>query len=181
MTRHVHYAPSVEQPLDDEEALMVELETMMVDLARLVHDKRGHAFHGTHAKLTGLLTGEVEVLPNLPEELAQGMFAVPRRYDAVVRLAPGAPEPLTDKASGQRGLSIKVLGVEGDRVSGFDEAATQDWVLGLDPSLTAATARDFKRVFQYTGAKSPHLPEPAILALSRVARGVEAALEAVGR
>lgn len=180
MTTLVRYDPSLEQPLEDEEALMRQLETMMVDLARLVHEKHGHAFHGTHAKLTGLLTGTFEVLPDLPPELAQGMFAHPRHYDAVVRLAPGAPEPLTDKASGQRGLSIKVLGVEGERLPGFGETASQDWVLGLDPAFTAATARDFLRTFRYTGAQSPHLPEQAILALSRAARGVEAALEAVG-
>lgn len=180
MTSFVRYHSSLEHPLDDEPALMRELETMMVDLARLVSEKHGHAFHGTHAKLTGLLTGTFAVLPDLPPELAQGLFAHPKRYDAVVRLAPGAPEPLTDKASGQRGLSIKVLGVEGERLPGFDEVASQDWVLGLDPAFTAATARDFLRTFRYTGAKSPHLPEPAIVGLSRAARGVEAALEAVG-
>lgn len=180
MTTFVRYDPSLEQPLEDEEALMRQLETMMVDLARRVQEKHGHAFHGTHAKLTGLLTGDFEVLPRLPPELAQGMFAHPRRYDAVVRLAPGAPEPLTDKASGQRGLSIKVMGVEGERLPGFGEAASQDWVLGLDPAFTAATARDFLDSFRYTGAQSPRLPEAAILALSRAARGAEAVLEAVG-
>lgn len=180
MTTFVRYNPSLERTLDDEEALMRELETMMVDLARLVHEKHGHAFHGTHAKLTGLLTGIVEVLPGLPRELAQGMFAHPRRYEAVVRLAPGAPEPLTDKASGQRGLSIKVMGVEGERMPGSGETASQDWVLGLDPAFTAATARDFLSSFRYTGAQSPRLPELAIVALSRAARGVEAVLEAVG-
>jgi len=180
MMTFIRYDPSLERPLDDEEALMEELETIMVDLTRLVRNKHGHAFHGTHAKLTGLLTGILEVLPDLPAELAQGMFAHPRRYDAVVRLAPGAPEPLTDKASGQRGLSIKVMEVEGERLQGFGESASQDWVLGLDPAFTAATARDFLQTFRYTGAKSPHLPESAILALSRAARGVEAALEAVG-
>ena len=180
MTTFVRFDPSLEQPLDDEEALLSELDAMMVDLARLVRDRHGHAFHGTHAKLTGLLVGTLEVLPELPSELAQGLFAQPRCYDVVVRLAPGAPEPLTDEASGQRGLSIKVMGVEGDRLPGFDEAASQDWVLGLDPAFTAATARDFLKTFRYTGAKSPHLPEPAILALSRAARGVEAGLEAVG-
>jgi hypothetical protein len=180
MKDHLRYSPSLEVPLENEETLMAEIEQMMVDLARVVHDKHGHAFHGTHAKLTGLLTGTIEVLADLPAELAQGMFAKARSYDVVVRLAPGAPEPLTDKASGQRGLSIKVLGIEGERLAGYDEQATQDFVLGLDPSFTAATARDFKRVFQKTGAKSPHLPEAAILALSRIARGAETALEAVG-
>jgi hypothetical protein len=180
MTGFVRYEPSLEQALDEEETLMRRLDAMMVDLARLVHAKHGHAFHGTHAKLTGLLTGRFEVLSDLPPELAQGMFAFPKTYDAVVRLAPGAPEPLTDQASGQRGLSIKVMGVEGERLPGFDETASQDWVLGLDPAFTAATARDFLDTFRFTGAQSPRLPEPAIVALSRAARGVEASLETVG-
>lgn len=176
----VRYTPEVEQPLDDEETLMQQLEELMVNLAKRVHEKHGHAFHGTHAKLTGLLAGTFEVLPDLAPEMAQGLFARPRSYDAVVRLAPGAPEPITDKASGQRGLSIKVLGVAGTRVPGYDEQHTQDWVLGLDPAFPSADARAFKRNFQLTGAQSPHLPEPAILALSRTARVVEAGLEAIG-
>jgi len=176
----VRYTPAVEQPLDGEEELMQQLEAMMVELARHVHDKHGHAFHGTHAKLTGLLAGTFEVLPDLAPELAQGLFARPASYDAVVRLAPGAPEPITDKASGQRGLSIKVLGVSGERVPGYGEQHTQDWVLGLDPIFTAPDARSFKRNFQLTGLKSPYLPEGALLALSRTARAVEAGLEAVG-
>jgi hypothetical protein len=177
---YVLYTSEVEQPLDGEAGLMADLESMMVDLARLVHDKHGHSYHGTHAKLTGLLTGTFEVLPNLAPELAQGLFAAPASYDAIVRLSTGAPEPLTDKASGQRGLSIKVLGVDGERVADMDEQRTQDWVLGLDPAFTAATARDFQRVFKRTGAQSPRLPETAILALSRAARGAEAVIEAAG-
>ncbi len=176
----VRYRPEVETPLPEEDALLIELETMMVNLAKHVRDKHGHAFHGTHAKLTGLLAGSFDVLADLPPELAQGMFAVPRRYDAIVRYAPGPPEPLTDRASGQRGMSIKVLGVEGERVADSGETRTQDWVLGLDPAFVAADARAFQRTFRRTGAKSPYLPESAILAMSRVARGIEAALEAVG-
>ena len=177
---HARYSPDVEHQLPDEEKLLSELEQLMVDLAKQVRGKRGHAFHGTHGKLTGLLTGSFDVLADLPPELAQGMFAAPNRYDAVVRLAPGAPEPITDNASGQRGFSIKVLGLDGARVPGFDEQHTQDWVLGLDPAFTAKDARAFKSVFQATGAQSPHLPEPAIRALSRTARVIEAGLELVG-
>jgi hypothetical protein len=177
---YVRYAPEAETPLADETELMADLETLMVDLAKRVQAKHGHAFHGTHAKLTGLMTGSFAVLPDLAPELAQGLFAAPHVYDAVVRYAPGAPEPITDKASGQRGLSIKVLGVTGERLPDDDEQATQDWVLGLDPAFTAPDARAFARTFRLTGAQSPRLPEAAILALSRAARGIEAALETVG-
>jgi hypothetical protein len=52
----------------------------------IVAEDIGHAKRGVHAKAHGLLVGELEVLPDLPLVLAQGLFAAPQTYPAVLRL-----------------------------------------------------------------------------------------------
>ena len=46
----------------------------------------GHAVRSVHAKSHGLIEGELRVLDDLPEELAQGRFARPGTYPMVLRL-----------------------------------------------------------------------------------------------
>ena len=177
----VRYRPDVEQVQPDEAETFEQLSAIFRDIQDNVLRKSGDAKRGTHSKSTALVKGELVVADGLPPELAQGMFAEPARFDALARFSQGPSENLSDKASGQRGLSIKVLGVKGPHVVGSRETTTQDWVLGVrDTAFTDATAQQFLRTFRLAGAKSTYVPEAGIIAGSRVARGMEAALEAVG-
>lgn len=178
---YVRYHADVEQVRPDEAETLAELSRLFREVQERVLRKGGEARRGTHAKGTGLLKGELAVADDLAPELAQGLFARATRYEALVRLSQGPSEDLSDKASGQRGLSIKLLGVEGPRVEGSLETTTQDWVLGVkDPAFTDGTVQAFLRTFRPAGAQTTRLPEGAIVAASRVARATEAALEAVG-
>jgi hypothetical protein len=47
----------------------------------------GRAVRTSHAKAHGLLKGELRIIDGLPEELRQGLFAAPRTYPVIVRLA----------------------------------------------------------------------------------------------
>lgn len=178
--RPVRYTPEVEQLLPNEAELLTQTGETVLGMAQAVRRGHGHAMHATHAKAAGLLKGELLVADNLPPELAQGLFAQPGRYDVLVRYAPGPSDPVSDKASGQRGMSLKVLGVEGPHLLESRETTTQDWVLALDPAFVASTAEDFLRTFRRFAAKSPGVPESLIVAGSRLARGAEAVLETVG-
>ena len=176
----LRYAPQVEQVPADEAETIAEIGRMMVGMAETVRHKHGQAMRATHAKATGLLKAELVVPASLPAELAQGMFAQPGRYDVLVRYSQGPSNPVPDRASGQRGMSLKVLGVEGPHVAGSRETSTQDWVLAPDPAFISATAAAFLRNFKLGASNTPGLPEAVIIGASYVARGVEAALEAVG-
>lgn len=179
-TNLVRYQPAIEEIADDEQETIDKIARMMTQMAETVKQKEGVAMRATHAKATGLLKGELVIAGDLPPELAQGMFARPGRYDALVRYAQGPSRPVADKASGQRGMSIKVLGIEGLHVSGSRETTTQDWVLAPDPAFINANAETFLANFRIGASNTPHLPETAVIGLSYAARGVEAALEAVG-
>ncbi len=178
--RPVLYTPEVEQVPADEAETIEKIGQMMVGMAETVRQKHGHAMRATHAKATGLLKGELVVPAGLPAELAQGMFAQPGRYDVLARYSQGPSNPVPDRASGQRGMSLKVLAVEGPHVAGSRETTTQDWVLAPDPAFISATAKAFLLNFKLGASHTPALPEEVIVGASYAARGVEAALEAVG-
>jgi hypothetical protein len=99
-----------------------------------------------HVKSHGCATGELRVLPNLPDELAQGLFAHERTYEVVVRFSNAAPQPQPDYVPDGRGLAIKVLDVEGPRLeSEANAASTQDFILVNHPVFFAANVKDFLR------------------------------------
>jgi catalase len=83
-----------------------------------------------HAKGHGSVRGKFRVLPNLPAELAQGLFARPTHYDAVVRFSNAAPRRRADLRPDARGMAIQVEGVVGDRV---EAGSTQDFVMVNHP------------------------------------------------
>lgn len=176
----VHYHPGVEQIPEDEQEMIDKIGRMMTDMAKVVTKNEGAAMRATHSKATGLLKGELLIADDLPAELAQGLFASSGRYDALIRFSQGPSQPVLDKASGQRGMSIKVLGVDGAHIAESREKTTQDWVLAVEPAFVSSNTKAFYTNFQLGASNTPHFPKGAIVALSRAARGVEAVLETVG-
>lgn len=138
-----------------------------------------HAVRSVHAKSHGILKGELEVLPGLPAELAQGLFAKPAQYPVIMRLSTIAGDLLEDSVSLPRGIAIKVVGVDGERLPGSEDSRTQDFLLVDGPVFTAPNARRFLaslKLLAKTTDKAPELKK----ALSYVLRGVEAGVESVG-
>lgn len=178
----VAYTPDVEQTQPGEEETLVELDEAFRKIQEHVRQKHGIVQRGTHAKPTGLLKGRMIVEAGLPPELAQGIFSkAGHTYEVVGRTSQGPSEYLSDKASGQRGLAFKILGVQGIRVPGSSETTTQDFVFGVhDTAFTDATSSDFLKGFNLAAGRSTWIPEAAIVAGSRLARGTEAVLETVG-
>jgi catalase len=109
-------------------------------------ERTGH-FHGeVHVKTHGCAVAEFRVLPNLPPELAQGLFQNERTYSAVVRFSNSAGQPQADLIPDVRGLAIKVFGVEGDRLNSDDNSGrTQDFVMVNHPVFFARSVKDFLR------------------------------------
>ena len=71
----------------------------------------------------------------LPAELAQGLFAKPRRYPVVLRISTVPGDILADSVSTPRGMSVKVIGVEGERLEGSENDVTQDFLLVNGPAF----------------------------------------------
>ena len=178
MPQPVRYAPSVEKVEPDEAETIAGLEKQFESILDTTSRDYGHAVRSVHAKGHGLATGTLVVADDLPPELAQGMFANPGRYDAVMRFSTNAGDLLDDAIRLPRGVALKVMGVPGERLP--DAAGdTQDFIMVNGPAFAAPDAKAFLGNLKLL-AKTTDKAEGAKKVLSSVLRGAEAALEAVG-
>jgi hypothetical protein len=168
----VRFSPGVEQPEADEaDTTQGLLETMRYINEKTLAD-RGHAIRSVHAKSHGLLQGYLEVGADLPDELAQGLFAKPGRYPVVMRLSTVPGDMLDDSVSTPRGLAIKIIGVEGERLAGSESDITQDFVLVNGPAFGAPNPKMFLSVLRLL-AKTTDRAEGLKKVLSAVMRQVQ--------
>jgi hypothetical protein len=91
--------------------------------------EEGHAFRDAHRKAHGCVQARFTVLPQLPATVAQGLFARPGSYDAVIRYSNGS-QTVDDTKGDARGMAVKVLGVPGPKLLEDEaQASTQDFLL----------------------------------------------------
>ena len=133
----VPYQSSYEAPEKDEAQTQSELVETMTRIQEKTYADGGHALRSVHAKSHGLLQGELRVLENLPPELAQGLFARPAVYPLVMRFSTNPGDILDDSVSTPRGLALKIIGVEGERLPGAEGQDTQDFVMQNAPAFSA--------------------------------------------
>ena len=175
------YDPSVEAPEADEAHTIDELVRTLLKISDTTYKDSGQGLRSVHAKSHALLRATVRVLP-LPAVLAQGLFAAPATYDAMIRISTSPGDVLDDSVSTPRGFALKVIGVEGEHLPprGIGAASTtQDFLLVDGPAFLAPNAKKFLgnlKLLASTTDKIPNLKK----AFSAVLRGAETALEAVG-
>lgn len=178
-TAPVRFEPSVETVADDELQTQSELVATLLGMSRAMADHTGHAARSVHAKSHGLLHGELRVQGGLPEPLAQGLFAAPGRHAVVMRLSTPPAEMLDDRVSLPRGMALKVMDVEGERVEGSEAHTTQDFLFVDGPVFPAPDAKGFLKSLKLLAGTTDKAPN-AKRVLSSVLQGVEKAVEAVG-
>ena len=174
----VRFSPSVERPEPDEAKTIQGLIAAM----RYVNEKTladgRHAIRSVHAKTQGILEGCLEVDADLPFELAQGLFATTGRYPVVMRFSTVPGDILDDSVSTPRGLSVKIIGVKGERLSGSEGDVTQDFLLVNGPAFGAPTPKKFLPVITLV-ARTTDRGQGLKKALSAVMRQVQRVLVAV--
>jgi hypothetical protein len=96
MAQPVRYAPDVEQPQPDEAETIAGLEEQFKKILDTTSHDYGHAVHAVYAKGHGIARGTLSVPDDLPPELAQGLFATPGIYEAILRFSTNAGDILND-------------------------------------------------------------------------------------
>jgi hypothetical protein len=76
------------------------------------------------------------------------MFAKPGRYPVVMRLSTIPGDILDDSVSTPRGMAVKIIGVEGERLEGSETDVTQDFVMINGPAFGAPTPKKFLSVLR---------------------------------
>ena len=178
MKTPVRYDPSVETVAPDEAETIASLNENFQEILDTTSKDYGHAVRAVHAKAHGIARGTLTV-GDLPPQLAQGIFAAPGTYEAVIRISTNAGDILDDSVSLPRGLALKILGVHGDRLPGSEESTNQDFIMVNGPAFSAPDAKAFAKNLTLL-AKTTDRFEGVKKAMSATFRVLEAGLEAVG-
>ncbi len=175
----LRYSPAYEHPAPDEAQTQAEIDAQMHRIQERTFADGGKALRSVHAKSHGLLVGELRIPAGLAPELAQGLFARPATLPLVVRLSTVPGDLLPDDISTPRGMALKVIGVEGERLPGSEGDVTQDFVLVNGPSFGRPDAKSFARGLKLLAATTDRA-EGAKQVLSAALRGLEKVVEVVG-
>ena len=97
----------------------------------------------------------------------------------MIRLSTVPGDILDDSVSTPRGMAVKIVGVEGERLPGSEGDATQDFVMVNGPAFNAPSARKFLGSVKLLAATTDKA-EAAKKVASAALRGVETVLEAFG-
>jgi catalase len=139
-----------EYPPAGEDAAIAEVERVSLELLKRDYPANVRpARRDAHAKHHGCVQAEFIIEPDLPEELRVGIFKEPRTYSAWVRFSNGARYFQKDAKGDTRGIAIKLLGVEGEKVLESEKhEQTQDFTLVNHPVFAIRTAQDYAELFQ---------------------------------
>jgi hypothetical protein len=141
-----------EAPAPDEDARFELYARRFVALQER-NREGGKVGRALHHKGHGVLEGSLTIHGGLPEHARQGLFAKPATYEALVRFSNGAGKVQADQVADVRGIAIKVLGVDGDKV--LSPGPTQDFLAILSSATPFRTADEFVGVVWAT--RSPPL------------------------
>lgn len=147
--RPLLYTDNVETIPADETQDIQRVLAALEQLLKRSQAKTGQFRADVHLKTHGYVQGEFRVLPNLPIELAQGLFRQDGAYPAVVRFSNSASQLQPDAVPDGRGMAIKVLGIEG-QIGMQDETCgpAQDFVMINHPVFFARNVKDYLRIEQ---------------------------------
>jgi hypothetical protein len=174
----VRYSPAVEEIKEDEAETVGKLNETFDTILETTAEDYHHAVRAVHAKSHGVLEGLLTIDANLPPELAQGLFAVPGEHPIYLRLSTNAGDILPDDIALPRGLALKVLDVEGERLDGA-QGDNQDFIMVNGPVFQSKSAANFAGTLKLL-AKTTDKMEGTKQALSAVLGGINSALTAVG-
>ena len=174
----VRYTPDVETVKPEEAATHQALDETFDTILETTAKDYNHAVRSVHAKSHGILEGTLKVDDGLPPELAQGLFAKAAEHKVFMRISTNAGDILPDAISLPRGMAMKVLNVDGERLPDA-EGTTQDFIMVNGKVFQAKTAEDFLSSLKML-AKTTDRMEGTKKVASAVFRGVNSALQTVG-
>lgn len=108
---------------------------------------QGDMRRDAHPKHHGAVRAELVVEPNLPPELAVGVFRAARSYPAWVRFSNGSGTVQADHLRDGRGIAIKLMDVDGPKLMS-DESRTQDFLFINHDVFAVKDASDYVELFR---------------------------------
>ena len=143
-----HRGPvSAQELVADNEAAMTR--DIIQTAVRIVdqHRESTRYLRDAHAKAHGCVKAEVQVLPELPGELRQGVFSEPGKiWQATMRLSNGNAYPQFDSIRDARGMAIKLFDVPGKQLlSDRQGRSEQDFVMFSHPNFFVSNVAEYRQ------------------------------------
>jgi hypothetical protein len=103
-----------------------------------------------HPKPHGCAKAVFEIRADVPPELRQGVFAAPRRFDALIRFSNGLQTD--DREADAHGMAIKLLDVPGRKLlPGNEDSTTMDFVLVDHPVFFSTDLDEYATFNEHFG------------------------------
>ncbi len=175
----VRFSPSIEIEAEREADLTREILERMAAAQAANSDKHRHAIRDAHAKSHAILKANLTVHEELAPELAQGIFANPGSFPAVVRLSSSPGDIHADRVPAPRGFATKVIGVPGERLLPALGGHNQDFLMVNFPVLAFGTISQYQQMLRLLekNAAAPDFFQRIVAGTARLAEG---AVQAVG-
>jgi hypothetical protein len=111
----------------------------------------GPIYRDAHPKATGCVHATFTVAADLPVQLGQGLFAIAKTYDAMIRFSNGSENPHRSDAEGDgRGMAIKVYGAPGMPLTQDPQGvASQDFIMINHPTFLVADPGRYRGLIGY--------------------------------
>lgn len=104
----------------------------------------GPQLRDTHAKGLAVVRGTFAIEPDLPADLRVGLFSEAKSYKCLLRFSNTDPNPKPDIKKDMRAVSIKLFGVEGERLWQDDpDAKTLDLLMMSAKTFITPDLRSF--------------------------------------
>jgi len=103
-----------------------------------------------HAKQHGCVRADFTVDKDVPAELRAGVFAEPgKEYAAWIRFSNGGPKVQDDRAADARGMAVKLMGVDGEKLLESEKGAgTQDFLMLNHDAFFIKDGKDYVEFFK---------------------------------
>jgi hypothetical protein len=120
-----------EYPLPDEPAQIAEILQLFTAMTERKYPPGVRPMRrDAHTKTHGCLKAEFTVLPDIPEQARVGLFRTPATYQAWIRYSNAFSSIASDRDLDVRGMAVKVMGVEGEKVLESEKhEKTQDFLM----------------------------------------------------
>jgi hypothetical protein len=125
-------------------------ESLRGDLERTY--KPGNTLRDAHPKNIGCVKAEFKVESGLTEQLRVGVFKEPQTFPAYIRFSNASAAAQADSKKDIRGMAIKLLGVEGEKLLEEEKhETTQDFLVISTPRFINHNVIDFYGLLQAMG------------------------------
>ncbi|PMW93845.1 catalase [Pseudomonas sp. FW215-R2] len=143
-----HRGPvSATEQIPDGEAAMTQ--DVIQTAVRIVdqHRESTRFLRDAHAKAHGCVKADVQVLPDLAQDLRRGVFSEPGKvWQATMRLSNGNAYPQFDSIRDARGMAIKLLDVPGKQLlSDRQGLLEQDFVMFSHPNFFVSDVAEYRQ------------------------------------